>query len=296
MPSYKTHSIHSELVSNMMDKYIIIDSEAMKTYAMGPDVFVVTEKKLFTDQHRTNVKKYFETLIRYIKERKLYENSEVMAFLYGQLDHFVLDATTHPYIYYITTDIKSDNKLNGHALIEMWIDEYYMDAYDKSKKRYYTRNRIIDSDLNKLVDDVYKEVFGLDNVSKKLSKCIWQFKTLDSCVRSNTILIAPPLIKAFNAGDIKYRKDLDRAKSYMNFEHEEWLNPETGEKSNKSFDEMFEESVHTSLEIIKEINDYMYFDKDFNHPLIDNDTCYNTGLPCEKGQTLKYVKKYKKGN
>ena len=38
----------------------------------------------------------------------------------------------------------------------------------------------------------------------------------------------------------------------------------------------------------------MYFDKEFSHPLIENDTCYNTGLPCEKGQTLKYVKKYKK--
>ena len=48
---------------------------------------------------------YFENgiiSINYINEMNYYYNEQVMAYLYGQICHFVLDSTVHPYIIYHT--------------------------------------------------------------------------------------------------------------------------------------------------------------------------------------------------
>ena len=125
MPSYKTHSIHSELVYHRMSKGIPIDLEDLKTFAMGPDTLISTDKKTFKIAHRYNVKEYYLTLLKTIKTNKLLDNSEAMAFLYGQLDHFVLDAVTQPLIYYMTAGETLSSSIGAHGLCELWIDDYY---------------------------------------------------------------------------------------------------------------------------------------------------------------------------
>ena len=48
------------------------------------------------------------------------------------------------------------------------------------------------------------------------------------------------------------------------------------------------------LETITDVNNYIYLDKPLTNRLILNNTSYLTGLPCELGQSKKYVKIYKK--
>ena len=131
MPSYKTHSIHGELVLPKIDKKIYINPDAIKTYCIGPDSLILTDYNTCMYQHANKTKEYFLEMLRIIKEKKLQDNSEVIAFLYGQLDHFILDSITHPYIYYMTQDIESKYKINPHGLIEMWIDDYTIKKYNK---------------------------------------------------------------------------------------------------------------------------------------------------------------------
>ena len=39
-----------------------------------------------------------------------------MAFLYGQLDHFILDMIMHPLIYYMTENMPKENLLEPHVI------------------------------------------------------------------------------------------------------------------------------------------------------------------------------------
>ena len=104
MPNYKTHSIHGEIVLPNINNRVYIDNEAIKTYSMGPDVLISTDYKTFNTQHCSNTRDYFLLLIELIKTNKLYDNSEVMAYLYGQIDHYILDILLHPLIYYMSED------------------------------------------------------------------------------------------------------------------------------------------------------------------------------------------------
>ncbi|MDO5564981.1 MAG: zinc dependent phospholipase C family protein, partial [Eubacteriales bacterium] len=52
--------------------------------------------------HTKKTNEFIITLINYIKLNYYSNNSEVIAFLYGFISHYILDSTIHPYIYYKT--------------------------------------------------------------------------------------------------------------------------------------------------------------------------------------------------
>ena len=153
MPSFKTHSIHGELVLPGIDKKTEINKEDIKSFCIGPDAMAITDSKTFNYQHANRTRRFFCTLINLIKRKKLLENSEVMAFLYSQIDHFVLDSTMHPLIYYMTENIKPRHVLKPHALIENWIDDYTCLKYKRKQLGYY-RKWLIQN--KKLIDGLVK--------------------------------------------------------------------------------------------------------------------------------------------
>ena len=137
MPSYKTHSIHGELIYDDLLKYIDIDKEEFKTFCIGLDSLIMTDYHTFNYFHMNNTREYFLELLKLIKENKQLDNKELMAFLYGQLDHFVLDFMMHPLIYYMSENISSNSILSFHAILEMGIDNYVMTKYNKNDFLYY---------------------------------------------------------------------------------------------------------------------------------------------------------------
>jgi hypothetical protein len=102
------------------------------------------------------------------------------------------------------------------------------------------------------------------------------------------------LVKLLNIGDITYHADYQKANPFLNLEKKVWLNPETGEEYHDSFDDLWEKSIDLSLETIEDINGYLYQDKELESSILENDISYNTGLPCSKGQSFQYIKKYRK--
>lgn len=292
MPNYKTHSIHGELLFPNIDKRVDISLEDIKTYCMGPDTMIATDFKTFNYQHSNKTKEYFETMAKTIKDNKLYDNSEVMAFLYGQIDHFVLDLTTHPLIYYMTENLEKKHKLDPHGIVEHWIDDYVIDKYEKDDTFYYHKLGIKDSKVKELIDSLYSKVYCKDDESKKYNLGIKTMVGYDLLIRRNLSLISPLLTKIINLGDVRYKKNNKRVLKFLNLKNKVWNNPETGKESKLSFDDLWDKSSEISLEVINDVNNYIYNDKPLDNKYIVNDISFNTGLSCKKGQNLKYVKKY----
>lgn len=291
MPSYKTHSIHGEVVLPQADKRIDINPEDMKTFCIGADTLIMTDYKLFDFQHCNNIRDYFQFILRYIKQNKLQDNSEVMAFLYGQLDHFILDATTHPFIYYGTKNAHSAYRCDIHGLVEMWIDDLIMKFYNIKKNGYYAKFQIESKELLGLIDHTYLKIYNRKHESSKYQFGIMFILAFEELIRNNRILIADKLVDFFNVGDIMYKDHSSRLKPYLNFNHRIWRNPETNERRTESFMDLWDKSMVESIETIEDVNRYLYDGKPLNNFYIDCDISYNTGLPCSEGQKYTYARR-----
>lgn len=293
MPSYKTHAIHGEMVLPKIELKTDINKEDLKTFCMGPDALIATDYKVFELQHAKDTRNYFKTLLKLIKKNNLQDNSEVMAFLYGQLDHFILDIIMHPLIYYMTSDMPQEHLINPHGLVETLIDDYVVQKYNKNDVNYYRKVSISDRKLIKLINNAYKKVYNTNNASLKYSLGIMLISIYDSLIRRDKLLLAKYIMKLINLGDISYHKDYKDVLPFLNLNNDIWYNPETGIKHNESFDNLWDKASEIALETIDDVNRYLYQDKSIRNPIILDDISFNTGIPCKEGQKLKYFKKYR---
>lgn len=292
MPNYRTHSIHGEIILPKIITKTEIKSDDLKAFCIGPDTLITTDYKLFELQHIKDTKLYFKTLIKLIKKNKLQDNSEVMAFLYGQLDHFILDLIMHPLIYYMTEEMPKEHLIDPHGLVESMIDSYVMWKYDRDDELYYRKVNISDRKLVKLINDAYKKVYNANNVSLKYSFGMVLINLYDSLIRRDKLFLAKSIMKIINLGDISFHKDYKVALPYLNLEHNLWYDPETGENHYESFDNLWNKASEVALETIQDVNNYLYQDKGLSNRIINDDISFNTGHPCKEGQTKRFVKKY----
>lgn len=293
MPSYKTHAIHGEEILPNIAIKTDINKEDLKTFCMGPDALIATDYRIFELQHAKNTRDYFKTLLKLIKKNNLQDNSEVMAFLYGQLDHFILDIIMHPLIYYMTSDMPREHLIDPHGLVENLIDDYVMQKYHKDEINYYRKVTISDRKLIKLINNAYKKVYNANNISFKYSLGIMLISAYDSLIRRDKFFLAKYIMKLINLGDVSYHKDYQKVLPFLNLNNDIWYNPETGIKHNESFDNLWDRASEIALETIDDVNRYLYQDKNIRNPIILSDVSFNTGLPCHEGQKLKYLKKYR---
>ena len=289
MPAYKTHAIYGEIVLPQIDKEVDIDKEYMKLYSFGPDSLITTDYRTFEYQHIHKVKIYFEHILKHIKKNGLQDNSEVIAFLYGQLAHYILDVFTHPLINYMTENVDSQKFLTQHAIVEMWIDDYIMQRFGKTETFYFHKNRISDRELIGLINKVYRKVYHVLNEANKYNIGMTLMTILDSLGRTNIIVLFPAILKICSIGDVTFG-DPQRVLPYLNLDHQTWTNPVSGEKSQDSFDDLWDKSIDVYLETIDDVNRYLYRGKNFTNSLISNNISYNTGFRCKRIERLPYVK------
>lgn len=82
----------------------------------------------------------------------------------------------------------------------------------------------------------------------------------DLKIRHNLVKIAPFLLKILNIGDIIYHNDSSNAEPYLNLNNDIWYNPETGERYNESFEDLWKKSIDVFLETINDVNKCIYLD------------------------------------
>ena len=292
MPSYKTHSIHGEMVSSMIHPKISMNWELFKLFCIGPDAMIATDYKAFDYQHSHQTRKFFLTMIRIIKKGHLQYDPEVMAFLYGQLDHFVLDVVLHPYIYYVTEHYPNKYRISFHGLFELWMDGYISNKYLKKNKKYYSRMIHKSPSLKKFINDVYQTVYDVSNGFHKYVVGFRVMRLFDSFVRNDSLHIFSCFMRLFSIGDITYHHDWKQMESFLNQDHTVWYDPESHQKHTDSFEDLWKESLKVSRELIDQVNGYLYYNQKLDHPFLQ-DVSYNTGLSCKRKQTIRYAKQYK---
>lgn len=290
MPNYKTHSIHSDKVFPYINKRIYIDKEKLKIFSFGPDPLVFSDVKTFNLQHNKNSKLFFECLIKTIRLCKYQYNDEIIAFLYGQLEHFILDSTFHPYIFYTTSGMQRKYLTDQHLNFELWLDDYFIQKYNIQDKNYYKKFSA-SMELKSLVDYVYKSVYNCYYARRK-----YEFGTDILLLFENTRIndkVIPEISKKLGIGDISYN-EIERIYPFLNKDRDVWYNPFSLEDYHESINEIWNKSVELYLEVIEDVNSYLYDNKELKSSILDKDLSYDTGLPSDIPKKLLVSKRISK--
>ena len=285
MPTYKTHAIHITKCNDYIDKRIDLDLEDLKAFSFGPDSLVFTDPITFNAQHSKDSRYFFMYLINEIKNNNLQDNPEAMSFLYGQLSHFILDYSFHPYVNYITQNEKINKLINSHLQLEFWIDNYIMDKYGIYDKNFLTKTKIEDKYTRQLIDEVYFKVFKCILASNKYDIGINVFNSIENNVRFNDKLSNQ--IKSIC--DLTYEKRKKIIEWYINRDRNTWLHPFNGEKHNESLSELWNNAVALYIETIEDVNKYLYDGKPLNNKFIESNSSYNTAIDCDIPKKLMYM-------
>lgn len=212
--------------------------------------------------HRNNSKAYLLNIIKYLKDNNLTHNKELLAYLYGSINHYTCDSTMHPYINYLA---KEKNKKGMHTKIEFNIDAYY---YEKeTHKCFYKYNLAKDllspihfsNTLKSCMDTAYKTTFNVDNIGKIYEKSYNQSHILFKLAMQDRLGIKKAIYKIIDLIPFKFDfsfsacsfniKQIDT--SFLNIDHNAWNNicyKDT--KYTYSWDDLFKKAELKSIKII----------------------------------------------
>ena len=324
MPSSVTHNYFSIDVYNKLNgnikKKIKPCFDEYRIFSQGPDPYFFYDfhlTKKAKDIHKINiamqhslVNKHFLSLINYINEKKYYSNCMVMAYLYGQICHFVLDSTCHPFIVYNTgmyfSDDKKSYKYNGlHEEMEYYIDCYLIyereKIYPKNYKPYKElfKNICFNDETKDVIDTVTLNVYGFKNVSSSYLKSINDMKKFYYVFNYDKYGIKKVIYSIMDkiCGNMVVKKrelsfNIDPYSKlfYLNNDNKEWCHPcDKNKIFNYSFLELYNIAIEKASNIIIKV------DKMLSSGLIDNKELefifgnldYGTGKDCSLN--LKYL-------
>lgn len=259
--------------------------------------------------HRHKTFEFFDTLIQYIKYNDFQYDPEVMAFLYGMLSHYVLDSTMHPYVVYRTGYYDKENeetyKYNQlHGEMESYFDNYLVMIRENRRPWKFKCHKFcfnvpkIGNGLKEVMDFTYKEVWGIDGFHKYYLTSVrqmkffyhifrydpWGFKRkfyqlIDKCFPKSFLRKVP----------LSYYMNMSENKWFLNLEHKKWYNPtDKRTKSTDSLLEIYTSSLDTTVKMIREINQYLYYDKRINLKRLIKNNSYLTGKDCSQKRELRH--------
>lgn len=289
MPSSMTHSyfsvdVYDSLNKNMRSK-LKKNKEELKTFGQGPDPYFFYDlhlskksKEVFeinrAMQH-TKINDHFFNLINYINKKNYNNNFHVLSYLYGNICHFVLDSTVHPYVIYYTGRYdkrkKGTFKYNGlHEEMEYYIDIYLINRREKIKPKDFKVHKAIfniekfDDELSDTINYTVKKVYGFDSAAEKYYKSIMDMKKFYYIFNYDIFGIKKQVYKVmdFVCGDKLVRKkelsfyvNPNSKLYYLNFEKEKWCHPcDKKEIYDYSFDELYNKAIKKAVGIIEEVD------------------------------------------
>ncbi len=327
MPSSVTHNFFSadvykklninikELIKPCYDQY--------KIFAQGPDPyfffdFHLTKKskdvnKINIAMQHSLVNKHFVSLINYINDNNYYSDSMVMSYLYGQVCHYVLDTTCHPFIIYYTGIYDSNKpntyKYNGlHEEMEYYIDCYLINKREKILPKKYKSyrelfNNIYFTDsLKDVIDNVISDVYGFDNASKIYLKSLFDMKHFYRIFNYDRFGIKKVIYcvmdkicgsRFVRKKELSFHIKSESKLFYLNEKKEKWYHPcDKNESYNYTFTELYNIAIKKTLIIINNI-DNMLNSKIINNKKIEElfkNLDYGTGKDCSLNLKYKFFK------
>ena len=139
MPATIVHSYFAKDLFDILPEGIKkdIDEDRLKMFAQGMDplmfynLFCILPGKktrnFMKEFHTTKTRSYFLSLINYIKRNDLITDSDICSYLIGNICHYALDSTVHPFIIYKTgvfnkKIIRTYKYNNVHDFMETFLD------------------------------------------------------------------------------------------------------------------------------------------------------------------------------
>lgn len=257
--------------------------------------------------HSTKTKEFFITLVKYIKEKKIYNDNEVMTFLYGFICHYVLDSNVHPFVFYKTgyfnkKDKESYKYNNLHSFMETYLDNYLITKrisstpYNFRIDNFCFDLKSFNDNLQECIDSVFEQVFNIKNMSKIYYISLKQMKGFLRRYRFDKLglkkigykvidYITPKSIFRFEA--LSYHYQPKDSEYYLNLKHSIWYNPcDKNIFSYESFDDLYKKSITETVKIIEKLDDYFKGNNVSLNNIFTNKS-YISGLGCDKNLTLK---------
>lgn len=299
MSAYLTHAIMGNTIYNNAKSdnklfKINIPLPILKASTLSPDLAKLSKSNFFSHNKDTDL--YFFNMIEYIKENKLYNDLDVMSLLYGNISHYFLDVYTHPLIYYISENCVSLNKLSPHALTEGYISSYMSEKekhtdYMNLKSNYIGSLNFANPNLKNLIRETYYKTYNDLTILKSYKTTFELIKLIEKLTKENKLISKEKLIKLSKFKEYLEINNLSK-EDLTNEQKEYWTNPVTNEKYNESFIELYNKAQTKTYEAIYYVNKYLYDNESKNilYKIFIN-LSYDTGVSCNLGKNLIYVKK-----
>lgn len=311
MPYAMTHNYFAKDVYRKLNPKLKrkINRDSMLVFSEGPDVFYyqfLNFFKISTIQdfgnlvHERHTKQFFYHYVDYMLKFRLEKKPEIVGSLYGYITHFVLDACTHPLIYY-----KVGNSYEKHAEMELLIDLYMLEKREKKKPVKIKIDKMIfpktnySIQLKNLLNRVYQDVYGVPDMGTMHLSSIKQmcFVYRHFCYDPHGVKIRcyntlatvlPPKLKVIKFGS--YANDLRSKVSYINYEHKTWCHPlDKKEISTDSFFDLYQEAIPRAISLITMLDRVLSGElelKQLEKKL--EDISYLTGKDCRKRAKMRY--------
>ena len=296
MPSIVTHyyfakEVADNLKLNINNNYYI--------FAQSHDYLYYSHNKKYRrlahTAHIKNTQKYILKIIKFIKDNNQTKNINTLSYLYGVITHYVLDSTTHPYIFY-----KGGLKSFNHREIERNIDSLiYEEKTNKPYKKLKVSKEIIVNplftrNLMKCIDYAYSETYNINNISKAYARSIKQARLLFNLTSYDKLGIKLSIYrlidKLFKTKTYCLSNHIKGNVYYLNNEKNKWIHPCIKSKTYKSsFNDLYKTSIKKCTNIINVVNDYLNNKITLNQ-LMKNipNVSYTTGLLIEENKKMNY--------
>ena len=313
MPSAVTHAyfardVYKKLPAKVKRK---IDLDEMVTFSQGPDVFyydLLREKNRNFGKlvHTTKTEKFIIEYVDHILKYRLEKKKEVISSLYGMVLHYVLDKTTHPFIYYET-----DGSPVKHREMELLIDLYMIEKREKINPRKVDITTLVfpkmapKNQLQNLLDRVYEDVYGVSNMGKVYLRNLPEMKEYFHMFRYDPYGYKLKLYRVihklpFVSNKICYNSyaiDLRTKVAYINFEHEVWCHPcNKSETSTKSFFDLYHDALEEAVFILTQIHQVLVKENEVRSlQKVTGNKSMITGKDCNSKTKMTYFKNKKPG-
>ncbi|MBR3210802.1 MAG: zinc dependent phospholipase C family protein [Bacilli bacterium] len=319
MPATATHSFFVKDVYDILPDKVCeqLDLEKSKMYGQGIDSLkfynlfsIFPGKKMRHFQgyfHENQSQEFFLNLLKYMKDNHI-QDKDTYSYLFGNICHYAVDSTVHPYVVYRTGKFEKDKPStykynNVHAFMETFIDNdmiqrrMNMNPYRFNFSDFCFDISPFSNDLEKTIDYTFYNTFQMADMSKVYYKSLKQMRYSIRIFRKDRFRIKKFFYKLadtftprswFRFEAISYHYPLEDTHNYLNSDHTLWRNPCVYDKtSTESFVDLYLKAIKLAKVLTCASFDYLN-DKNIDLEKIFDNTSYVTGLNCNDKKELKY--------
>lgn len=318
MPSTITHNYFAEDVLEKLDgsikTKIVNDINIYKVFSNGPDpLFSYIGKKEYSrfghTMHREKTGLFFKNVITYIKNNDLQDNSQILAYLYGNITHYVLDSAIHPLVYYKTGRYirgRNDRKQyrGKHSIMELTIDEYMISIRNNMKVHKFKVHDFgipkikMSNELKGLIECCSYDTYGIKKIGEIMNKSIKTMRIVYRLFRYDRFGVKKFIYNmldkiTFGKFDVlkitSYKFDYTNYLHYLNLDKDEWFHPvDKEEVLNYSYIELYCIAYKHAIDLINLVNQVLNNEIDIDNIFNLLNKSYLTGKHLDDNRKIQF--------